>query len=554
MCENNGMEMMTDVDLAWEILMASKTNVRVAVTIAPAVRVAMGEAFGLTTGEDVMGKLTTALRTLGADVVVDGAIAEDALVYELACEVKNRLKNGGALPVVYSKKREWETAALKNPDLAPHIVTVRPPFQALAVELKKMFLGDGKRTYVIAIVPCLGKKAAAENVGLRVGDLPAADLALTTIELADMLIAAGLDLKYIPASACDQPFGTSSGCGYIADIGGGIAEGVLRSLAADQSEEGIRRIEYSGVRGYKDVRIGYSDYNAAVVSGAANADEMAMKILDGECDCVFVEVVGNPLGCAAGRGQPKCDENAKRVRAYSLQCLDKKSETRVADAAEDTVALYGQFVEARGNDGFVEVDASLAPFDEEVVVEEPIIEEPVVEEVVVEEPVIEEPVVEEVVVEEPVIEEPVAEEVVVVEEPIIEETVVEEVVVEEPVIEEPVVEEVVVEEPVIEEPVVEEVVVEEPIIEEPVVEEVVVEEPVIEEPVVEEVVVEEPIIEEPVVEEVVVEEPIIEEPVVEEVVVEEPIFDEADLAPKTFDPNYRRMSKKERRKMKRMKN
>ncbi len=429
MCENNNVGMMTDVDLAWEILMASKTNVRVAVTVSPAVRVAIGEAFGLTTGEDVMGKLTTALRTLGADVVVDGAIAEDALVYELAREVKDRLENGGALPVVYSKKREWAMAALENPALAPHIVTVRPSFQALAVELKKMFLGDGKRTYVIAIVSCLGKKAAVENVGLRVGDLPAADLALTTVELADMLIAAGLDLKYIPASGCDEPFGTSSGCGYIADIGGGIAEGVLRSLATDQSEDGIRRIEYSGVRGYKDVRIGYSDYNAAVVSGVANADEMAKKIVGGECDCVFVEVVGNPLGCAAaGRGQPDCNENTKRLRAYTLQCLDKKSETRVADAAEDTIALYQQFIEARGNDGFAEVDASLAPFDEEVVLEEPVVEE------------------------------------------------------------------------------------------------------------------------------VVAEEPIFEEPVVKKVVVEEPIFDEVDLAPKTFDPNYRRMSKRERRKMKRMKN
>ena len=616
----NTNNIMNNIDKAWDILMASKTNVRVAVQVSPAVRVAIGEEFGLRKGEDALGKLTTALRVLGVDLVVDAAIAEDALAYELACEVKNRKENGGKLPVIYSKKYAWTKKALENADLAEYVVTPRPALQALAVQIKKMFLGDGKRTFVISVVPCLGKQKAVENVGLRQGDLPAADLALTTVELADILRSADLDLKYIPASPCDEPFGVASGCGYIADIGGGFAESVMRSLASDQSADGIRRIEYSGVRGDKAVRIGYGDVKTMVVAGEENADQMAADVLAGAVKCDFVEVVGNPLACAAGGGQPEADDNTKRLRAYALYCMDKRSEVRLSAASEDTVALAAAFALDRADDGFAEAEVSLSPFDEETtaaetvvdevveaaiveevveeVVEEPVVEEaveevaeePVVEEAV--EEVVEEPVVEEAV--EEVVEEPIVEEAVeaVVEEPIVEEAVEE--VAEEPiaeeaveeVVEEPIVEEAV--EEVAEEPIVEEAV--EEVVEEPIVEEVV--EEVVEEPIVEEVVeevVEEPIVEEvveEVVEEAIVEEAVeevVEEPVVEEAVkevAEEPVaqevieevavaetqdeavaeedeetgVEESEETASKYHPNYRRMSKTERRKLKRAKN
>ena len=410
MTETVNNEMMTDLDRAWEILMANKSNVRVAVQVAPAVRVAIGEEFGLVKGEDALGKMTTALRVLGADLVLDGAIAEDANVYRLAQEIKTRKENGGALPVVFSQNSDWTKAALENEALAPYVVEMRPAMQALAVAVKKTFLGDGKRTFVIAIVPCDCKKEAVKTVGLRQGEKPAVDLALTTVEIADILRSAELDLKYVPASPWDEPFGVPSGSGYIADIGGGVAEGVLRCMANDRSPEGIRRIEYSGVRGYKEMRVGYSDVNATVVC-KDSAEQTVQSVLDGNCNSAFVEVVGNPLGCVAGNGQPACDDNALRMRAYALYSIDKRADVRVADEAEDTVALANAFAEDEGNDGFDELEVSLSPFEvtaEEVV--EEVAEEPALVEEVAEEPapveeVAEEPAPVEEVAEEPEIEE-----------------------------------------------------------------------------------------------------------------------------------------------------
>ena len=402
-------EMITDVDKAWEILMANKSAVRVAVQVSPAARVAIGDAFGLQKGEDALGKITTALRVLGADVVVDGAIAADALTYALAAEVKARIDQGAKLPVIFSNKVEWLRSATEKFGVQENSVFFRPAEQSLAVAIKKMFLDEGKRTYVIAIVPCGCKKKFVE-VGTRVGGKPAVDLALTAVELADIFRSADLDLKYVPASPWDEPFGTPSGCGYISEVGGGVAEGVLRSLAGDRSADGIRRIEYSGVRGYKPLRVGYSDFNATVVC-ADNADSVLQAVADGSCKSAFVEIVGNPFGCVAGKGLPETDDNGLRLRAYALYSMDKRAEVRIPDENSDTVALAAAFAENEGNDGFDELEVSLSPFDE--CVGEPATETvenavEVAEETTVEE-VVEETLVEEVAAEEAVTEEAVEE-------------------------------------------------------------------------------------------------------------------------------------------------
>ena len=568
---------LTDIDKAWEILMASKTNVRVVAQVSPAVRVAIGEEFGLQKGEDALGKLTTALRVLGVDLVVDGAIAEDAAVYQLACEVQAR-KEKGLLPVIYSRKDAWTEKALANPDLAKYIVSPRPAIQALSVQLKKMFLGDEKRTYVIAIVPCNGKKNSIAK-GLRVGDLPATDLALTTAEMVDILRSADLDLKYLPASEWDTPFGVASGCGYIADTGSGFAEGVLRSLSADQSAEGVRRSEYSGVRGSQAVRVGYGDEKVVVAVGDDAADQVAAEVLAGTADYAYVEVMGGVFGCVGACAQPEADDNTKRLRAYGLYCLDKRSDARVPAASADTVALAAAFAEDCGNDGFEEKEVSLSPFDEEVVASEEVnepAEEVAIEEVVAEEVVAEDVAIEEVVAEEVVAEEadvpadaiaPVEETVEIVEETveIVEETVesTEEAVeaVEETA---EVVEGVEAVAEVVEEVAETEELVEE-LAEEPVetVEEVMEAEVAVAEEIVEEAPAEETPVEDAAEE--TTEEALVEEAPAEEVAVadleeadetdsDEEVDEMVDENGKKYHPNYRRMSKTERRKMKRAKN
>ena len=531
-------EEITAVEMAWKYFLANKNKIRVVVQVSPAVRVTIGEWFGLDRGEDAMGKIVTALKLLGADVVVDSAIAEDVISIAEAEELKARWEKGNVLPLISSRcgafvKYVKET----HPEMAEYLLQSPSPMQAFSMLLKKHYdkQKDGKVTKVIALVPGSAKKNEldmGENVRA------ATDLVLTTQDLVELFEQADFNLVLLEKQAMDLPFGISSGCGYITSVAGGVAETLLRSISNDKSDEVIRKIMYSGVRGWESMRKAEMSLNGkcvkvGVACGLDKAEKVLSEIANGTSDYDFVEIVASEGGCIAGDAQPYDDPMTLKLRALGLWYMDSRRAARSAEISPSSASLYNAYTRLRWENEAVDPEVDLTPEVVECVCAEEVIEE-----------IVEEPIVEQVI--EEIVEEPVVEEVV---EEIVEEPVVEEVV--EEIVEEPIVEEVI--EEIVEEPVVEEVI--EEIVEEPIVEEVI--EEIAEEPIVEEVV--EEIAEEPIVEEVV--EEIAEEPIVEEVAVTEieeldEDFDEENqeeyLEDGKRNPYYRRLSRKERRKIKRM--
>ena len=179
-------EELTAVGKAWRYFLANKNKVRVAVQIAPAVRVAVGEWFGLDRGEDAMGKIVTALKLLGADVVVDGAIAEDVISIAEAEELKARWEKGSAVPVISSRCTKFVKYVQEtHPDMQKYLLQSPSHMQTLSMLLKKHYdkQADGKVTKVIAVVPCIAK-AAELDMGENVRS--ATDLVLTTQDLVEI--------------------------------------------------------------------------------------------------------------------------------------------------------------------------------------------------------------------------------------------------------------------------------------------------------------------------------------------------------------------------------
>ncbi len=509
-------EEITAVEMAWKYFLANKNKIRVVVQVSPAVRVTIGEWFGLDRGEDAMGKIVTALKLLGADVVVDSAIAEDVISIAEAEELKARWEKGNVLPLISSRcgafvKYVKET----HPEMAEYLLQSPSPMQAFSMLLKKHYdkQKDGKVTKVIALVPGSAKKNEldmGENVRA------ATDLVLTTQDLVELFEQADFNLVLLEKQAMDLPFGISSGCGYITSVAGGVAETLLRSISNDKSDEVIRKIMYSGVRGWESMRKAEMSLNGkcvkvGVACGLDKAEKVLSEIANGTSDYDFVEIVASEGGCIAGDAQPYDDPMTLKLRALGLWYMDSRRAARSAEISPSSASLYNAYTRLRWENEAVDPEVDLTPEVVECVCVEEIVEEPIVEEVV--EEIVEEPIVEEVV------------------EEIVEEHIVEEVV--EEIVEEPIVEEVI-----------------EEIVEEPIVEEVI--EEIVEEPVVEEVI--EEIAEEPIVEEVV--EEIVEEVAVTEIEELDEDFDEEDqeeyLEDGKRNPYYRRLSRKERRKIKRM--
>ena len=541
---------------AWKILTASKKRNFVVVQIAPAVRVSIGEKFGLTRGEDSVGKVVAALELLGADAVVDTAIASDAITLMKLKKVRQN-KETGAGTVYSSECPGWRRHAKKN---YPEIELLPTATSVCAKLLKKYYseAEPGKKIRVIALEMGKGKK-----------DEPGVDLALTLDELGILVNSLETSVRLLKKKPLATPLGIGSGASYIAAASGGDAEALARCLTTEKNQLHYRKFEYSGLYGKGSRReavmtLGGEEWKFAVVDSVAAADALLADIEAG-ARYDYVEITA----CAGGQIGKGCDlsteqgEMTRRLRHLGLKYLDRARAARSAETNAPAAALlksWNALCRSGEAAAYDVIDEIVEDFDEveeieeapvEEVVEETPVEE-VVEEVVEEAPV--EEVVEEVVEETPVeevVEETPVEEVVeeVVEEAPVEE-VVEEVVEEAPVEEvvevveeapEEVVEEVVEETPV--EEVVEEVaatetevveeVAEEPVeevVEEPVVEEV-AEEPVVE--VVEEVVEETPVEEvvEEVIEEAPVEEPVeevVEEPVVEEVAEEAPVEEEPE--------------------------
>ena len=326
---------MTDV---WQAL--GDPNTRVVAQIAPAVRVAVGEAFGLPQGESTMFKIVAALHRMGFDEVFDTTYTADLTIMEETAEFLNRVGNGGKLPLLTSCCPAWvKFVENEYPEFKDNISTCRSPQGMFSALLKEYYRDpannpEGKKTFVVSIMPCTAKKMEAERPDYHTYGEKDTDTVLTTSGLIRMIDAAGINFKDMPNEACDMPFGIGSGGGVIFGATGGVTEAVLRRLVEGHDTATLNAIADCGVRGDEGIReftIPYNgiDVKICVASGLANARKVLESVKSGEKEYHFIEVMACPGGCVMGGGQP-----TKGVRA-------QRAETRTAGlyAADGSMAI-----------------------------------------------------------------------------------------------------------------------------------------------------------------------------------------------------------------------
>ena len=300
---------MTEV---WQAL--GDKNTRVVAQIAPAVRVALGEAFGLAKGENAMGKIVAALHRMGFDEVFDTTYTADLTIMEESAEFLDRVGKGEKLPLLTSCCPAWvKFVENEYPEFKPNISTCRSPQQMFSAILKEYYRdeahADGKKTYVVSIMPCTAKKMEAERPDSYTKGEKDTDIVLTTSELIRMIDAHGINFDTLPSEACDMPFGIGSGGGVIFGATGGVTEAVLRRLVEGHDTATLAAIADCGVRGdqgIKEITIPYNgiDVKICVASGLANARTVLESVKSGEKEYHFIEIMACPGGCVMGGGQP----------------------------------------------------------------------------------------------------------------------------------------------------------------------------------------------------------------------------------------------------------
>lgn len=352
-CPTGAISVHTNVTDVWDAI--ANPDIRVVAQIAPAVRLAVGDKFGIPKGTNSMGKLVAALRIMGFDKIYDTNFGADLTVMEESKEFAERLESGEKLPLFTSCCPGWvKFCETKYPEFAGNISSCRSPQGMFSAVVKEYFAKkdeeEGKKTYVVSIMPCTAKKGEIQRPDNFTDGRQDTDSVLTTIEIIRMIRQAGIKFDEIESEAPDMPFGIASGAASIFGVTGGVTEAVLRHLSENKGYQTLSQISFSGIRGDEGikettVKLGEREVKLAVVNGLANAEKILEKIKSGEAQYDFVEVMACRRGCIAGGGQPlPIGARTRASRSEGIYRVDRESQMRFTDENPIIAETYANVI------------------------------------------------------------------------------------------------------------------------------------------------------------------------------------------------------------------
>ncbi|SEF38594.1 NAD(P)-dependent iron-only hydrogenase catalytic subunit [Caloramator fervidus] len=353
-CPTAALTEVSYVDKVWEALFDSEKYV-IAQT-APAIRVALGEEFGLNPGDNVTGKMVAALRRLGFKKVFDTNFAADVTIVEEAKEFIDRLNGKGRLPILTSCCPSWvKFIEHQFPELLDIPSTCKSPHMMFGAIAKTYFAEkfniDPEKIVVVSIMPCIAKKYEIQRKEFKHGNLQDVDYVITTREFARMIREAGLDFTKLPDEDFDNPLGESTGAAVIFGATGGVIEAALRTAYEWITGESLGNVEFNEVRGLKGfkeatVKIKDMDIKIGVANGLGNARKLLEDIRDGKRFYHAIEIMACPGGCINGGGQPYHHGNLDIVKARleALYKLDKSKPLRKSHENPAVIQMYKEYI------------------------------------------------------------------------------------------------------------------------------------------------------------------------------------------------------------------
>ena len=333
----------------------------VVVQTAPAVRVALGEEFGMPIGTNVEGKMVTALKMLGFDKVFDTNTGADLTIMEEANEFIERFKENKSIPMITSCSPGWiRYIELNYQELLGHLSSCKSPHQMFGAILKSYYAKkqgiDPKKMYVVSVMPCVAKKF--EKTREQMPD--DVDAVITTRELARMIKQANIEFTGLEDSKFDDPMGEATGAAAIFGTTGGVMEAALRTAYETVTGKELAKVNFEDIRGKKGIKkasvdLDGTELKVVVAHGLSNAKKVLEEIKNGEADYQFVEIMACPGGCIMGGGQPiksskvRSEVDVRKLRADALYSIDEKSTIRKSHENPAIKKLYEEFLEKPGS-------------------------------------------------------------------------------------------------------------------------------------------------------------------------------------------------------------
>jgi NADP-reducing hydrogenase subunit HndD len=352
-------------EAVWEAL--ANPNKHVVVQVAPSIRAAIGEDFGLEAGTPCTGKLVSALKLLGFHAIFDTSYTADLTIMEEAHELLQRLQAKERLPLITSCSPGWINFMEKfYPELIPFASSCRSPMSMMSVLIKTYYAKKMNKNpqdiFVAAIMPCVAKKFEMDRLEHFLDGIKLTDAVLTTRELSWMIKNYGIDFPNLPDKEFDSPLGDVSGAGVIFGTTGGVMEAALRTAAEEITGKVLTHVEFQEVRAVEGLRekslsIGNLTLNIGVANGLVNAKTLLNKVISKEKEFHVIEIMACPGGCIGGGGQPYppkgytiLDPLLFAKRAKALYAIDAEKKVRTSHDNPMIQKLYKEFFKEPGSE------------------------------------------------------------------------------------------------------------------------------------------------------------------------------------------------------------
>lgn len=358
-CPTGALKEKDDIAVAKSFI--ENPNYYTVVQMAPAVRAALGEEFGLPIGTNVEGKMYQALHLLGFDDIADVNFAADVTIMEEGTEFISRLNGNGPLPLFTSCSPGWiRYIETYYPKYLANLSSCKSPQQIEGALIKNYWatkIGvDKDKIKVVSIMPCIAKKSEAKRDEMEVNGIRDVDCVLTTRELARWIKISDIDFVNLEDYHPESAIAKYTGAGVIFGVTGGVMEAALRTVYHILEGSDLKSLDIKEVRGLEGIKeatinIKGQNINVAIVHGGVNIKKMMELIEKGEKQYHFVEFMGCSGGCINGGGQPvvcaKILDNVdvRKKRAAALYTIDKNAPLRQSHENPYVKALYDEFLE-----------------------------------------------------------------------------------------------------------------------------------------------------------------------------------------------------------------
>lgn len=354
---------LTEVDHTPQVIRALADPTKtVVVQTAPAIRVALGEEFGMEPGSIVTGKMANALRQIGFDYVFDTDFAADLTIMEEGTELLDRLTrhlNGDKsvkLPILTSCCPGWVNFFEHNfNDMLDVPSSAKSPQQMFGAIAKTYFADKMKvkreDLVVVSVMPCLAKKYEAQRDEFKVDGNPDVDFSISTRELAHLIKEFNINFADLEDQDFDRPLGESTGAGVIFGATGGVIEAATRTAYEVHTGKKLDRIDFEQLRGMEGIRSATVDFNGlpiniGIAHGLGNARKLLEDVRSGKANYHAIEVMACPGGCIGGGGQPlhHGDSDILKARSAAIYREDAGKPIRKSHENPYIIKLYEEFL------------------------------------------------------------------------------------------------------------------------------------------------------------------------------------------------------------------